>query len=182
RERQPENGVARLRQSHEHALVGLAPGVRLHVGECATEKPLGPVDGELFGDVDKLASAIVATPWIAFRVLVREHRSGSLEHRPRDDVLRGDQLDLVLLAFQLVRDGAEELGITLGKGLGEKAWRGIWSAGTGGAHSHALSREDGVAFAERFWLGPERHNTSVSRPTTARAGLGRDGAGHLSLR
>jgi len=38
-----------------------------------------------------------------------------------DDVLGGDQLDLVALAAKLCGDGAKELRVTLGKLLGEKS-------------------------------------------------------------
>ena len=106
-ERQAEDGVARLGERVEHALVGLRARVRLHVGEAAAEQLLGAIDGEFFGDVDVLAAAVVALARIAFGVLVGEHAAGGIEHGLRDDVLRRDQLDLVLLAAELLLDGAE---------------------------------------------------------------------------
>ena len=53
-------------------LVGLRAGVRLHVGVFGAEQLLGAVDGELLGDVDVLAAAVVALAGIAFGVLVGE--------------------------------------------------------------------------------------------------------------
>ena len=47
------------------------------------------------GDVDILAAAIVAPARIALGILVGQHRALRLEHGPADDVLAGDQLDLV---------------------------------------------------------------------------------------
>ena len=88
---------------HEHGLVGLGAGIRLHVGESAVEQALGALDGERLGDVDELAAAIVAPARIALGVLVGHHRALRLEHGARDDVLRGDQLDLVLLAPEFER-------------------------------------------------------------------------------
>ncbi len=73
-------------------------GVRLHVGEAAAEQLLRALDGEVLGDVDELAAAVVALAGIAFGVLVGQHRALRLQHGAGDDVLGGDQLDLVALA------------------------------------------------------------------------------------
>ena len=68
------------------------------------------------GDVDMLAAAIVALARVALGVLVGQHRALRLEHGAADDVLAGDQLDLVLLAAELGRDGGRHLRIDLGQG------------------------------------------------------------------
>ena len=104
-----------LHQRHERFLVGGAARVRLHVGEAALEQLLGALDRQRLGLVDVLAAAVVAVAGIALGVLVGEHGAGRLEHGARDDVLRRDQLDLVLLALQLAIDDAGELGIALGQ-------------------------------------------------------------------
>ena len=113
-----------LSERIEHALVRLRARVRLHVGEAAAEQLLGAVDGELLDDVDVLAAAVVAAAGIAFGVLVGQHAAGGFEHGVGDDVLRRDQLDLVLLAVKLLADRAGNLRIALGQGGGEKAARG----------------------------------------------------------
>ena len=113
-------GVARLQQRQEHRLVHLAAGVRLHVGEVAAEQLLGPLDRQFLGDVDELAAAIVALARIALGIFVGHDRALRLEHGARDDVFRGDQLDLVALAAELVADRAEDLGIGLGERGGEE--------------------------------------------------------------
>ncbi len=118
---QAEDGVAGLGERHEHALVRLAARVRLHVGELAAEQPLGAVDRELLGDVDVLAAAVVALARIAFGVLVGQHAAGRLEHRLGDDVLRSDQLDLVLLAPELLADRIGDLGIFFGDRIRKEA-------------------------------------------------------------
>ena len=104
-------GVAGLQQRQEHRLVHLAAGIRLDVGEIAAEQLLGALDGQLFGDIDELAAAIVALARIALGIFVGHDRALRLEHGARDDVLRGDQLDLMALAAELVADGAEDLRI-----------------------------------------------------------------------
>ncbi len=89
-----------------HALVRLRAGMRLHVGEAAVEQLLGALDGELLGDVDELAAAVIAPAGIALGVFVGEHRALGLQHRAGDDVLRRDQLDLLALAAELLGESA----------------------------------------------------------------------------
>ena len=93
---------------------------------CTLAKPqpnrlLGALDGELLGDVDELAAAVVAPARIALGVLVGHHRALRLEHGAGDDVLGGDQLDLVALAAELELDGARDLRIAVGEARREKA-------------------------------------------------------------
>src|SRR6185295_16703323 len=94
------------------------------------EQLLGAVDGELLGDVDVLATAVVALAGIAFRVLVREHGPLRLEHPRARVVLRCDELDVLLLTAALPLEGLVQLRIEardihrlsehVGEGLG---WR-----------------------------------------------------------
>ena len=70
------------------------------LAKLRAEQLLGALDRQRLGDVDELAAAVVALARIALGVLVGHHRALRLEHRPRDDVLGGDQLDLVLLAAE----------------------------------------------------------------------------------
>ena len=103
--------VARLHQRHEHALIGLAAGVRLNVGVAAAEQHAGALDRERLGDIDELAAAVVSPARIAFRVFVGQHRPLSLEHGARDDVFRGDELDLVALTAQFELDCAGDFRV-----------------------------------------------------------------------
>jgi hypothetical protein len=66
---------------------------------------LHALDRQRLGDVDELAAAVVALARVAFGVLVGEHAALRLEHARAGVVLRGDQLDVVLLAAALVGDG-----------------------------------------------------------------------------
>ena len=81
RERQAENRISGLAEREIDRGVGLGAGMRLHVGEAATEQRLGPFDGEGFGDVDEFAPAVVAPAGIAFGILVGQHGARRLQHR-----------------------------------------------------------------------------------------------------
>ena len=105
RQRQAEDRVAGPGQRQQDRLVGLAAGIRLHIGEVAVEQLLGAIDGQRFGFVDELAAAVVAPARIALGIFVGERRAGGLQHRPADDILRGDQLDLVALPVGLAGHG-----------------------------------------------------------------------------
>ena len=134
-EAQSHEGIAGAHHRHERGLVGGAARVRLHVGEAAAEQLLGALDGEVLGLVDVLAAAVVAVAGIAFGVLVGEHAARRLEHGARDDILRGDQLDLVLLAAELALHATEQLGIALGQASREQV--GLWRGGApGGSGRH----------------------------------------------
>ena len=103
------------------AWLAVEPECGCTLAKLALEQLLGALDGQRLGLVDVLAAAVVAVARIALGVLVGEHGAGRLQHRARDHVLRGDQLDLVLLAFQLATDDAGELGVALGQRGGEEA-------------------------------------------------------------
>ena len=85
------------------------------------EQLLGAVDRELLGDVDVLATAVVALARVALGVLVGEHRALGLEHRHRDEVLRGDHLERVLLALELESQHLGDLGSTSASGRLKKS-------------------------------------------------------------
>ena len=110
--------VAGLDHRHVGGVVGLRAGVRLDVGVLGAEDLLGAVDGELLGDVDLLAAAVVALAGVALGVLVGEHRAGGLEHGLGHEVLGGDHLQRRLLASQLAVEHRGDLGIDLGEGCG----------------------------------------------------------------
>ncbi len=95
--------------------------MRLHVRKGAGKQPSRALDREALGNIDELAAAIIAPPGIAFRVFVGQHRALRLEHRARDDVLAGDQLDLRLLALALAVDRRRQLRIGCGQVIAEKA-------------------------------------------------------------
>ena len=112
------------------ASVGLRAGVGLDVGVLGPEQLLGPVDRQLLGDVDVLAAAVVAPARVPLGVLVGQHRPLALQHRQRDEVLRGDHLERPLLAVQLQRQHLSDLRIDLGQGTLKKSdGRSVLTAG-----------------------------------------------------
>ncbi len=114
-ERHAHDRVAGIDHRHVGSVVGLGAGVRLDVGVLRAEHLLGAVDGELLGDVDPLAPAVVALARIALGVLVGEHRAGRVEHGLGDEVLGGDHLQSVLLAAELAVEHPGDVRVDLGE-------------------------------------------------------------------
>src|ERR1035437_6159353 len=82
-ELQAHQRVARLQQGVVDGRVGLSAGVGLDVGVFGPEQRFRPVDRQLLGHVDVLATPVVALAGVAFGVLVVEYRALALEHRQR---------------------------------------------------------------------------------------------------
>jgi hypothetical protein len=114
-QRESHDRVAGLQQRVVDGGVGLGAGVRLDVRVLGAEQRLGAVDRQLLDDVDPLAAAVVARSRIALGVLVGEHAALAFEHGARNEVLRGDQLQRVLLALQLERERLRDLRIDVGQ-------------------------------------------------------------------
>ena len=95
---QTQDAIPWLHQNEKDRQIGLAAGVGLHVGVGAAEELLGPVDGGLFGNVGELTTAMKAGARIALQGLVGHLVAEGIQHGPADDVFRGNQFDLGLLA------------------------------------------------------------------------------------
>src|SRR3546814_3603095 len=67
------------------------------------------------------AALIIALARITLGIFVGEDRALRLEHRLRDDVLAGDQLDLMALALEFVGDAREHRRIGIGETAREEA-------------------------------------------------------------
>ena len=124
-ERHAENRVAGFQQRQKYRLIGRRPGMRLHIREAAPEQARRPLDRQALGDIDELAAAVITPSGITFGIFVRQNRALRLEHRARDDILAGDQLDLRLLAAKLARDSGGDLRVGGGQGSCEKAGIGL---------------------------------------------------------
>ena len=96
-----EHRVARLQVGEVHAHVGLGPGVGLDVHVFGVEQGPRPVDGQAFQLVHHPAPLVVATPRIAFGVLVGVNRPASLHNRRRSKILRGDQVNMGVLPVNI---------------------------------------------------------------------------------
>src|SRR5262245_19701182 len=85
--------------------------MRLNVGVLGAEERLRAGNSRALDDVNELAAAVVALPWIPFGVLVREHRTGRFENRAADEILRRDQLEAAVLARHLVSNRLSDFGV-----------------------------------------------------------------------
>src|SRR3546814_5894634 len=81
----------------------------------SAEQRLGAFDRELLDLVRRFADLIIALARITLGIFVGEDRALRLEHRLRDDVLAGDQLDLMSLALEFVGDAREHRRIGFGE-------------------------------------------------------------------
>ena len=111
-----EDGVARLQVRQHHGHVGLRARVRLDVGVLGAEQVVGALDRQRLGHVDELAAAVVALARVALGVLVGHHRPRGRHHGGAREVLRGDELEAVVLAGGLVGDRLGDVGVDLGQG------------------------------------------------------------------
>ncbi len=111
RQVQAHEGVARRQQGIEHRLIGIGARMGLDIGEGRAEQLPGPVDRQLLGDIDIFAAAVIALAGIAFGIFVGQHRTLGFQDGLGDDVLAGNQLDLVALAVEFVLDAVEDFGI-----------------------------------------------------------------------
>ena len=106
-----EDGVAGLAEGEEDGEVGVRAAVGLDVRVLRAEELLGPLARDVLDDVDVRTAAVVAFSGVALGVLVGEDAARREEHGLRDDVFGGDELDVVLLAFELAVTGRGDLGI-----------------------------------------------------------------------
>ena len=127
-----QHHIARFTEGHVDGGVGLGAGVGLDIGEVGAEQGLGAVDGQLLGDIDVLATAVITLAGIALGVLVGEHRTLGLHHPGAGVVLRGDELDVLFLAAFLVLDRRPEL-VVIALDAGGLVKHGVASSGEIGA-------------------------------------------------
>ncbi len=117
REIHRQNLVARFEHGKINGHVSLRSAVRLHVDVFAAEKPLGAIDRQLLGCVHVLTAAIPTFPWITFRVFVGQHAALSFHHRAAGEIFRGDQLDVLALAFLFRSNRIKDFGIDPAQGV-----------------------------------------------------------------
>jgi hypothetical protein len=78
--------------------------MRLHIGKPGSEELFCTLNGQVFCNVYKFATAVIPPAGIAFRIFVRTGRSRSRHHGRAHDVLRSDELDISPLPHQLFFD------------------------------------------------------------------------------
>ena len=110
-QRHSQNRIMRLQQRHIHSGIGLRTGMWLHIDKPGVKQFLRPLNGQIFHHVHKLAAAIITPPRITFGILIGQDRPLRLQHRRRNNIFRGNQFNLVLLALQLVFNCGKNLSI-----------------------------------------------------------------------
>ena len=85
----------------------------LHIDERAAEQLLGPFNRQRFSNIYMLASAIVAAARVSLCILVCQDAALGFQNGFADDVFRGNQLNLVLLALQFPAQRRKERRIGL---------------------------------------------------------------------
>src|SRR6516165_5171445 len=85
--------------------------MRLHVGMLRAEDLLDALDREPLGNVDPLASAVVAFAGIPLRILVGHHAGHRFANGLARIVFGGDQLQILFLPPFFAGDRRKELGI-----------------------------------------------------------------------
>ena len=119
-QRHAKNGITRFDQRLKHTLVCLRTRVRLHVRKVTSEQLFGPINREVFSNINVLAPAVVATAWVSFGVFIRHHTALGLHDGGRYDVFRRDQFDLFTLTAKLCGNGGGDFWVTSGQAFGEK--------------------------------------------------------------
>ena len=125
-----QNLVAGFEHREINGHVRLRAAVRLHVDVLAAEELLGAIDRQLLDDIDVLAAAIPAFPRITFGVFVGQHAALRFHHRAAGEIFRGDQFDVLALAFFFRSNRIKDFGIDFAQCLAV-ARRRCGSAGSG---------------------------------------------------
>ena len=114
RQAHAQNSVARLQQGKVHRHIRLRSGMGLDVGVLCAEQLFGPFNRQGFHHVDGLAAAVIPFARVPLRVFVGEDRAHGRHNRRGDNVLRGNQLQVAPLAFQLLHHRLPYLRVLLG--------------------------------------------------------------------
>ena len=107
------DGVAQVQQRKVDGQVGLCAGMGLHVGVLSAKQLAGAVDGDLLDLIDELAAAVVAVAGVALGILVGQHAAHRGHHGGGNNVLAGDQLNVLALTAQFAVHCSAQLGVGL---------------------------------------------------------------------
>ena len=97
--------------------IGLRPGMRLDISVVGPKQFASTLDGQLLGNVDEFAAAVIALAGITFGVLVRQHRTLRFHNQRTRIVLGRNQFDVFFLATLFLGNRVEEFGIKVFQGL-----------------------------------------------------------------
>src|SRR5947199_4209401 len=97
REVETKYGIAWLQHSRIGFHVGLRSRVGLHISVLGAEKFFGALARQILHNVSEFTTPVIAFARISFGVFIREHRAHGFQHCFADEVLRGDQLQALVL-------------------------------------------------------------------------------------
>src|SRR5215217_3319719 len=69
--------------------------MRLNIDVLAPEYLAGAIARDVLGHVNEFAAPIIPLPWIAFGVLIRQHRAKGFEHSFGNEILRSNHLKVI---------------------------------------------------------------------------------------
>ena len=107
------DGIADVQQCKVDGQVGLCTGVRLHVGILGPKQLAGALNGDVLDLIHIGTAAVIALARQTLGILVGQHRAHRSHHGRRNDVLAGDQLDVLPLAGQLAAHRRSQLRVSL---------------------------------------------------------------------
>ena len=105
------DSIAQIQQSKINCQIGLCTGVGLNIGIFCAEQLAGTLDGNVLHLVHIDTAAIVALAGQALGVLVGQDTAHCGHDGGRDDVLTGDQFNVLALTVQLAIHGCGQLRI-----------------------------------------------------------------------
>ena len=105
------DGIAQLQQGKIHGKVGLCTGMGLDVGVLCPEQLAGALDGNILHLVHIDAAAVVALAGQTLGVLVGQYAAHGCHHGGRNDILAGDQLNVLALTGQLPLHGCAQFRV-----------------------------------------------------------------------
>ena len=105
------DGIAQVQQCKVDSQVGLCAGVGLHIGILCAEQLAGALDGDVLHLVHIDAAAVVALAGQALGILVGQDAAHRGHDSRRDDVLAGDQLNVLALTGQLTVHGRAQFRV-----------------------------------------------------------------------
>jgi hypothetical protein len=105
------NGIAQLQQGKIHGKVCLCAGMGLDVGVLCPKQLAGAPDGNVLYLVHIDAAAVVALAGQTLGVLIGQDAAHSRHHSGRNDVLAGDQLNVLALTGQFPLHGCAQFRV-----------------------------------------------------------------------
>ena len=106
-------GIAGFEASHEHRHVRLRAAVRLHIHILRVVELLQALAGDVLGDIDNLATAVVAVTGVTLGVLVGQHAAHRFQYLVADEVLARDQFNSFGLTLPLTADDVKNLNVSV---------------------------------------------------------------------